>query len=457
MDLLSIRDPDPARRDETLRKATSFNALKGEPPLVHTTGAVSVVTWIKPHVPRTIKVSEDELFISIGDLIQPEQDDLADHDWLDSGHDYPDGYFIAVRMRNGTLQLAVDKLGLMPLWYWHDGERLIASTHLGLLRSLVPMPVVPDLKGLVSILVFGHPVGDATLWAALKRLAPGRILHHLPGGRLMLQKGFEIPRGETYTGFLPELMNEVDDCLDQGLRRTLPEGARCWIGLSGGRDSRLLAGVAKRSGYDLRALTFGQEGESDLYCAQQVAGALEIPHVVEPLSELATVPHLENFVLATQASAGNPGADQRQLGDRLLGHADRIVTGYLLDSVLGGSHMTWSTDMTTGRRGFQVLLPQLNRWGMPLDLLRGVLRSDGREQLEELLAACEATYLESGTSDAERAWHYDLRHRQRYYIGIIPKVLCDSAWPVIPAADSRLLTLCARVPPALLAKRFLQG
>lgn len=456
MDLLGIRDPDPIRREETLRAATSFPTFQGTAPVVHSIDGFTVAAWIKSHVPRTIEVNEDEVFIVIGDLNQSENSGQVEYNWLDVGHEYPDGYFVAIRLSNGTLRLAVDKLGLMPIWYWHDGERLIASTHLGLLRSLVVTPIVPDLQGLLSILVFGHPVGDMTLWASLKRLAPGRILQHLPDGHVTLQSGFEIPRGEVYKGLLPELMEEVDECLGQGLRYAFPDGARCWIGLSGGRDSRLLAGHAKAAGYNLRALTFGQQGESDLYCAQQVADALGIPQVVEPLSELASVPHLQEFVLATQASTGNPGADQCQLGDHLLGHADHIVTGYLLDAVLGGSHMTWSTNLATGERGFQVLLRQLNRWGLPLGLLRSVLRKDGREQLEVLLSTCETTYLECGTSDAERAWHYDLYHRQRHYIGIIPKVFCNSAWPIIPAADGRLLTLCARIQPALLANRFLQ-
>lgn len=456
MDLLIVRDPDPARREETLRAATSLVVLQGTSPVVHAIEGFSVAAWMRPHVPRTIAAGEDGLFIAIGDLEARERNGLPDCGWLDGADDYPDGYFVALRIRNGALQLAVDKLGLMPLWYWHDGERLIATTHLGLLRTLAATPIAPDLRGLLSILVFGHPVGDATLWSPLKRLSPGRLLHLSPDGRLTLRDGFEIPQGETHPGLLPELMEEVDACLSQGLRRALPEGAHCWIALSGGRDSRLLAGHAKAAGYDVRALTFGQKGEADLYCAQQVARTLGIPQVVEPLSEQASVPHLEDFVRATQASTGNPGADQRQLGDRLLGHADRIVTGYLLDPVLGGSHMAWSTDLSTGQRGFPVLLRRLNRWGMPLDMLRGVLRSDGRDQLEELLAACEETYLACGASDPQRVWHYDLRHRQRHYIGIIPKAFCDSAWPVIPAADRRLLALCASVQPALLANRRLQ-
>lgn len=456
MDLLCLRDPDPVRREEALRAATSLAALQGVPPVVHAINGFSVAAWMKPHVPRTLATGEDGLYLAIGDPGPPEGPGAPAGDWLDAGDDYPDGYFVALRICNGALRLGVDKLGLLPLWYWHDGERLIATTHLGLLRKLAPAPAVPDLRGLLSILVFGHPVGDATLWTSLKRLPAGRILHLAPDGRVSLEKGYEIPQGEPHPGLMPELLEEVDASLRQGLRRALPEGARCWIALSGGRDSRLLAGHAKSAGYDLRALTFGQEGESDLYCARLVARRLGIPQVVEPLSEQAGIPLLEAFVLATQASTGNPGADPRQLGERLLGHADRIVTGYLLDAVLGGSHLAWSTEPPAGRRGFPVLLRQLNRWGMPLDMLRGVLRSDGLEQLEELLAECESTYLQCGTSDPQRAWQYDLRHRQRHYIGIIPWVYCDSAWPLIPAADARLLALCARVQPALLANRLLQ-
>ncbi|MBW2385165.1 MAG: hypothetical protein JRG92_16155, partial [Deltaproteobacteria bacterium] len=194
------------------------------------------------------------------------------------------GYYFAIaQLADGSVCLGGDHLGLFPIYHWIDGERLHFATSPSLLRHLPRFRSELDPRGVTTLLLLAHGSRGHTLWRGVRRLDAGAAMIAELGSRPHAFQSCPVAVGEEV--FDPGQADELMERALHALRPVYPvgEGAGVALMLSGGLDSRTLAGLLERDGYEIRAaVTMGVPGEIEFDCAQNVAHALGIPQISVP-------------------------------------------------------------------------------------------------------------------------------------------------------------------------------
>lgn len=203
---------------------------------------------------------------------------------LDMGTPFADvlkslnGNFAIAIEAPGELHLGVDAIRSIPLFYRKEAELIVASDELGQLRhGDEPM----DESSAMEYSTAGYVTGPHTLFQGIRGLQSGE---HLSQAR-----GDSGPISGRYFAYLPSYDAEGPaeahfDALDSALLKAFGsvieslDGRQALLPLSGGLDSRLVAWMFKRCGYDnLRCFSYGLPGNLQAVRARGVAEVLGYP------------------------------------------------------------------------------------------------------------------------------------------------------------------------------------
>lgn len=469
-----LLDPDPARRarfvDEIVPRLSLFEGLLSSS---CTTGDFCAAWAVEPRAPVSCHSDDSGAAVLWGEATtQPRGDRVSAEQlrgvWDPARSTAPpvfDGYHAAIVYAAGIgFVLGTDPLGLFPAYYWSDGEVTLAGSSQELFRYHPRFQPRFDPAGLVGILLTNSLVDGRTLWQDVRRLGAGQVLRWRPGTRPREVPAYTVPvsLGEfdlPLSGHARLLAN----ALDESLAQHVPHGSRVGLLLSGGLDSRILAGLLHRRGVSAAALTYGQRGDLEMDCAAGVARALGFEHSafsdqhralldgVEPLADgaerKARWEHLANG-FGTVASYGRPAFELRR---RL---PSPVISGYLMDATVGGSHIAWGYSERDGAMSFETLFSRVNALGLAPSVLVRLLRRDVFGNLvTDTIRRLQELYTGYAQQDSRRAWCFDLHHRQRFFIGGTVWGLSFTAWPVLPATNRRVLETAARIPTVALAER----
>src|SRR5262249_31745901 len=125
----------------------------------------------------------------------------------------------------------------------------------------------------------------------------------------------------------------LDETIDRALARQIPAGSPTGLMLSGGLDSRILAGFLHRRRLPVTALTHGLPGELDLLCARRVARTLGFPHLTGESER--TVGHADLDLQGEHLAGGFIAASGWANLPQIRQLPGRMVTGLALDAVTG--------------------------------------------------------------------------------------------------------------------------
>jgi asparagine synthase (glutamine-hydrolysing) len=195
-----------------------------------------------------------------------------------------DGEFVAVlvdRMAD-TAVVITDRHGRLPLYRRGDGVRDVVSREPSLVAFGAGTPRF-RADGIAEFLLFGYCLGTATPFADVQRVEPASVVR--------------LPGGETATSHAPHDFDArlegdpgraaaaIADGLVGACRARAASQARILVGLSGGLDSRMVAGALRRAGVVPRAVTHGDldgTAPGDVALAERVAVRLGLPWELHP-------------------------------------------------------------------------------------------------------------------------------------------------------------------------------
>lgn len=151
--------------------------------------------------------------------------------------------------RSRRLVLARDRVGIKPLYYWHDpvaGDLLFASD----LRALLASDAVPrrlDRRALGQYLHFGYTVAPQSWIEGVRQLPPGHVLEWRDGAvRVCAAHHWAYDPDETLAerGHAAAVLHEV---LARSVAEQLVADAPLGCFLSSGVDSAVVTGLAQRA------------------------------------------------------------------------------------------------------------------------------------------------------------------------------------------------------------------
>ena len=189
--------------------------------------------------------------------------------------------------RTGSLLLARDRMGIKPLHYAEVGGRLYFGSEI---KSLLQSPEVSrtvDLDALDHYLSFLYTPADGSIFRGVRKLPPGHLLIWRDG-KIRVERYWQMPAVETFTGAEPEAVERLRATLTDAVRSHLMSDVPLGAFLSGGVDSSLVVALmASTSSAPVKTFSIGfdEPALDELVHARRVAAQFGTDHhemVVRP-------------------------------------------------------------------------------------------------------------------------------------------------------------------------------
>lgn len=180
------------------------------------------------------------------------------------------------------LLLAVDHIGMKPLYLWERDGLLIFASEVKAFMAHADAPRTPDLDVLDTYLSFGYMIGEQTLFEGVRRLMPGHALI-AENGSITTHEYWRFASGYDPAHTPPQPLNgdraavigQARDRLAESVRLHLRSDVPLGLFLSGGVDSAAVLGLmSEEAGERVRTFTIGYDmatPDNELAQARRIA------------------------------------------------------------------------------------------------------------------------------------------------------------------------------------------
>lgn len=204
-------------------------------------------------------------------------------DWDCPGAPVGDGTFALLRSSESAIELVTDAFATRTIWYYHDAERFLAASSQ---RALVMLlgSFIPNRAAVPWMLANGF-TGPAGGWDARMQRVPAnaRVLLDRASWKVRVEAVRPESASDAATPCADDVwLRRFLDVLESSASALALDGTRWKLPLSGGYDSRLLAGVfGKQEGLGAITWDLAQKpgrGNPEMEVAAGVADRLGLPH-----------------------------------------------------------------------------------------------------------------------------------------------------------------------------------
>ncbi len=305
------------------------------------------------------------------------------------------------------LVLARDRFGKKPLYYWHDGRRLVFGSEI---KTVLAHPRVPRRLREATIpdyLTFGYVPSPDTFYEGIRSVPPGHVLVAEDGGAPRIEPYWRLGLPGVTPGVsrldvpLHRAAAEVRRTLSAAVQRRLIADVPLGAFLSGGIDSSAIVGLmAEADRGRVATFTIGFE-DRDGFDERPYARAVARRHGTDH-TEFVVSPHAADLVERLVWHHDQPFGDSSALPTFMLseltaGHVKVALCGDGGDELFGG-YERFAAAMVLARyqavpyavraairRAAQKSAPLARRSGRLAKARRALLRSD-RDSADGLLA-----------------------------------------------------------------------
>ncbi|MBI5763084.1 MAG: asparagine synthase (glutamine-hydrolyzing) [Planctomycetes bacterium] len=156
-----------------------------------------------------------------------------------------------------TALLARDRLGVKPLYYHHDGSRLIFGSELKAILASPRAPREIDRTALIDYLTFGYIPAPKTIFKGICKLPPATMLT-CRDGRITIRQYWDLHVGEPLQGSAESVAEQVWHGLRDATRRRMVADVPVGAFLSAGIDSAaVVAAMASLARSPIDSVTCG--------------------------------------------------------------------------------------------------------------------------------------------------------------------------------------------------------
>ncbi len=252
--------------------------------------------------------------------------------------------FAIYDVHEDSLFLARDRMGIKPLLYYHDDDKLIFASEM---KSLLAYGIEKkiDFDSLRQYLQLQYVPAPHTMIQGVKKLMPGQYLA-LKQKQTTLRYYYTIPYQKNFTN--PEKLSyeqqqqKLAQLMEQSVERRLVADVPLGTFLSGGIDSSIVTGLASRKVKHLNSFSIGFKDEpffDETKYANLVARHFKTDHTVFSL----TNNDLYGYLHQVLAYIDEPFADSSALPVFILSKHTRMkatvaLSGDGADELFAGYH-----------------------------------------------------------------------------------------------------------------------
>lgn len=236
--------------------------------------------------------------------------------------------------RKGTLSLSRDRFGEKPLWYHRNSGRVTFSSTVSALSEVGGQDFAPDLQRIQRFIVLGYRsvFRDAgTFFEGVEEVPSGYTLHFHSNGVMDKERYWHLPTDNDSKVSFDDAVGVCRSLLQRSLELRLRSDAPLAFSLSGGVDSVVLAGLARRN-LDARVHGFTIRNSDSRYEEQrEVQAAIEFLELDHTWVDLRPQGFIDAIAAMTQGRTSPvltlSSFAQYQLMERIHQHGYKVVVG----------------------------------------------------------------------------------------------------------------------------------
>jgi len=195
--------------------------------------------------------------------------------------------FVIFDKKKREIFAARDRLGIKPLYYWFDGEKLILASEIKAILKYPGFKVEVDPNALNEYFTFQNIYSDKTLFQGVKLLPPAHYLTY-DGSSLQSFRYWDVPMEKKELS-PEEWEQKVLATFKKAVKRHLISDVEIGCYLSGGMDSASLASLASEDNPSIKTFT----GGFDLSSATGLEAAFDERQDAEKVAKLYSSEHYE--------------------------------------------------------------------------------------------------------------------------------------------------------------------
>jgi asparagine synthase (glutamine-hydrolysing) len=249
----------------------------------------------------------------------------------------------------------------------------------------------------------------------------------------------------------------LDEAIEDTMSRHIPVKRNYSLLLSGGLDSRMIAGFLSEKNVNFNAITMGIDSDIEMKTAKKVVKSLGIEQNKIEIEYEQYADCAENQVKWEHISNGFN--DIFNWGYcRQMQNYENLILGHSFDAVIGTRYINWAYSQAEKKMSFQTFFDNVNRWGIKPEVLRRLFSNNVfyNMLIDETINKIKAVYEDYSEIESQRAWCFNLYNRQRFHVGSSAFAMSCGALPIMPAIDKKLLECAAAIPAASIAERRAQ-
>ena len=152
--------------------------------------------------------------------------------------------FAILNLRDQSLFLARDRLGIKPLYYYHDADKFVFGSELKSILQAEDIPREVDLEAFDNFLTFEYIPAPRSIFRNIFKLAPGHSLL-LKDGKIKIREYWDV-RFEERAASEEELCEQLRELLQDAVKIRLMSDVPLGAFLSGGIDSSAIVALMSR-------------------------------------------------------------------------------------------------------------------------------------------------------------------------------------------------------------------
>jgi asparagine synthase (glutamine-hydrolysing) len=171
--------------------------------------------------------------------------------------------FAILDLRRDLLFLARDAVGVKPLFYAATPDHFLFGSEIkALLASSIITPL-PDWQAISDFFTFLYVPGPRTAFDGIQQLPPAHSLTlHLKDNSISMMRYWGVARREDLESISYEKLKcLIQETLSSAVKRQLVSDVPLGVFLSGGIDSTIVTGLAKREKKDIQTYTLAFAGD----------------------------------------------------------------------------------------------------------------------------------------------------------------------------------------------------
>jgi asparagine synthase (glutamine-hydrolysing) len=245
-----------------------MNSYPGYPFEVFDFGEIKVL--FEGMIYNRTKVEIQNFVSSICAKSEPDQKEIEN--WIRS----VDGefVFVVIRLSEVKIQIFNDLFGRLPLYYTQAEGEINVSRDIAAIRASCRI-IDYEPFSVASSLIFGFVPGLKTLWKGIYRFTPASLmeLDTFSHQDIVIRKIYDFTeRSENKEVIASELLNLLAEATQNRIRLLLNPA----LSLSGGLDSRLIAGILAKNKLHIPLFTYQDEAGSALADIESVKEMIKI-------------------------------------------------------------------------------------------------------------------------------------------------------------------------------------